>query len=337
MENSNRLTYLDIAKGIGIILVVFGHTLIPPLCAESGLVNGIHTFIYYFHMPLFFTISGIIFEHNIEKYTNTRLFLNKKLLLLIVPYLVYSLISYIGINLCFRISSLASILGSAGYQHTGIKDMILGILFYQNHIDNHLWFIYLLFFTFVLNILTKKHKLVSLIVSVVFFIVVIAFDLRSGYDILSYSFILMFFSFGRYYVKIKPMKNIVFALLLSAFIAAAVFCIIKKISSWFNIIPLGFAGTMLVLETARKLENKKTIVKALSFLSDYSYDIYLIHQPFIVSGVCGILFKLNMPTSLIIIIGTVLGIGMPILISKLIIRKSKILSLLFLGREHKKG
>ena len=85
------------------------------------------------------------------------------------------------------------------------------------------------------------------------------------------------------------------------------------------------------------LEKKKPIVKSLSFFSDYSYDIYLIHQPFIVSGVCGIMLKMNMPIILIIIIGTALGIGLPILISKLIIRKSKILSLLFLGREHKKG
>ena len=337
MKNSNRLIYLDLARGIGIILVVFGHTLIPSLCADSGLISGMHTFIYYFHMPMFFTISGIVFEHNIERYTDTKKFLYKKLLLLIVPYLVYSLISYVGINLCFKISPLASILSGAGYQQTGIKEMILGILFYQNHIDNHLWFIYLLFFTFVLNILTKKHKLVSLIISVAFFLVVIAFNLRAEYDILRYSFILMFFSFGRYFEKLKPMKTAVFAALLFAFTAGAVFCIVKGISSYLNIIPLGFAGTMLVLQAARLLEKAKPIAKSLTFLSDYSYDIYLMHQPFIVSGVCGILYKLNFPVIAIIIIGTVLGIFVPIIISKVIIRKSRFLSLLLLGREYKKG
>ena len=337
MENSKRLVYADIAKGIGILLVVFGHTLIPSLCAQSGLINAVHTFIYYFHMPLFFTISGIVFEHNINRYSNTPIFLRKKLLLLIVPYLVYSLISYIGINLCFKIGPLASILTGAGYQPTGVKDMIIGILFYQNHIDNHLWFIYLLFFTFVLNILTKKHRLISLIISTAFFIAVIGFDLRSRYDILSYSFILMFFSLGRYYDKIKPLKNIVFAVLAAAFVGGAVFCIIKGISSWFNIIPLGIAGTLVSLETAKRLEKSEPAAKALSFFSDYSYDIYLIHQPFIVSGVCGILLKLNFPVVSIIIIAFLLGMFLPILISKFILRKSKILSLLFLGREHKKG
>ena len=337
MEERKRLVYVDVAKGLGIILVVFGHTLIPSLCTQSGLINGIHTFIYYFHMPLFFTISGIVFEHNINRYSNTRLFIRKKLLLLIVPYLVYSLISYVGINLCFKIGPLASILSGAGYQPTGIKEMIIGILFYQNHIDNHLWFIYLLFFTFILNILTKKHKLVSLIISIAFFLLVIGFNLRSRYDILSYSFILMFFSLGRYYDKFKPIKNVVFALLSVAFIAAAVFCIIKGISSWFNIIPLGIAGTLLSLESAKRLEKAMPAAKALSFFSDYSYDIYLIHQPFIVSGVCGILLKLNFPIIAIIIIAFILGMFLPILISKYILRKSKILSLLFLGREHKKG
>lgn len=45
-----RLEYIDIARGIGIVLVVLGHCL-------SQLDGGLRTFIYSFHMPLFFCIG----------------------------------------------------------------------------------------------------------------------------------------------------------------------------------------------------------------------------------------------------------------------------------------
>ena len=41
-----RLEYIDIARGIGIVLVVLGHCL-------SQLDGSLRTFIYSFHMPLF--------------------------------------------------------------------------------------------------------------------------------------------------------------------------------------------------------------------------------------------------------------------------------------------
>ncbi len=54
MEKERDLT-VDIAKGIGIILVVFGHT----VARWGGEHEGLHRFIYSFHMPLFFYLSGI--------------------------------------------------------------------------------------------------------------------------------------------------------------------------------------------------------------------------------------------------------------------------------------
>jgi fucose 4-O-acetylase-like acetyltransferase len=51
-----RVGYIDIAKGIGIILVVMGHndfSLISPF---------VHKMIYSFHMPMFFFMSGLFFK-----------------------------------------------------------------------------------------------------------------------------------------------------------------------------------------------------------------------------------------------------------------------------------
>jgi len=53
---SQRIAYIDVAKGIGILLVVLAHNglqLISP---------SLHLFITAFHMPLFFFLSGIFFK-----------------------------------------------------------------------------------------------------------------------------------------------------------------------------------------------------------------------------------------------------------------------------------
>ena len=51
-----RIFWIDALRGIGIFLVVLGHTF------WKG-----HNVIYAFHMPLFFFISGILFKTGGEK------------------------------------------------------------------------------------------------------------------------------------------------------------------------------------------------------------------------------------------------------------------------------
>jgi len=61
---TDRLNYIDVAKGIGILLVVFGHNWI--VFAEKGELFNI---IYSFHMPLFLFLSGVFFNPD-KKFTN---------------------------------------------------------------------------------------------------------------------------------------------------------------------------------------------------------------------------------------------------------------------------
>lgn len=48
-----RLHNIDLLKGIGAILVIFGHLDLP---------EAIHNAIYFFHMPLFFVLSGMFWQ-----------------------------------------------------------------------------------------------------------------------------------------------------------------------------------------------------------------------------------------------------------------------------------
>lgn len=77
---NKRLQWLDIAKGITIILMVLGHTSLPKVVSD---------FIFAFHMPLFFIASGLTtnFNRGGQKY-----FIINKLKKLMIPFAIYSAI-----------------------------------------------------------------------------------------------------------------------------------------------------------------------------------------------------------------------------------------------------
>lgn len=65
-EMNSRVDWVDNARGVGIVLVVFGHVLRglneAGLIANTQLFNAVDASIYLFHMPLFFLVSGLFFE-----------------------------------------------------------------------------------------------------------------------------------------------------------------------------------------------------------------------------------------------------------------------------------
>lgn len=153
--NTKRLDWIDIAKGIGIILVVLGHTLVPQV-RETGFAGFLWIFIYNFHMPLFFFLSGYLFEKGLFHYTNKGKFILGKLQYLMLPYLIFSTFAYLFIGFSLKIPLLAKVLENGGYTAVDLKDAILQIVTYNNHIDKHLWFVFSLFIVFLVNILIPK-------------------------------------------------------------------------------------------------------------------------------------------------------------------------------------
>lgn len=83
---TNRKIWIDNIKGFAIFLVILGHTPI----SESN--RAIFTWIYSFHMPLFFIVSGVLFSNKEKNYLK---FLKKNILALIVPYLIFQIINVI--------------------------------------------------------------------------------------------------------------------------------------------------------------------------------------------------------------------------------------------------
>lgn len=79
MLQNNRILWVDIAKGIGILLVLIGHI------SQNQYISS---FIYSFHMPLFFMISGYL-------YNNKKNYIKKKIKSILIPYLFFAIISFI--------------------------------------------------------------------------------------------------------------------------------------------------------------------------------------------------------------------------------------------------
>lgn len=79
MKMSKRIEWIDIAKGILIILVVLGHSEISGVTAS--VINS-------FHMATFFFLAGMTIKLN----ENKNLFIAKRLKGLIMPYIVLAFI-----------------------------------------------------------------------------------------------------------------------------------------------------------------------------------------------------------------------------------------------------
>ena len=88
IQTAKRLDHIDIAKAIGLLLVIYGHTFrismrdAHPWCAFS------YTFVYRFHVPLLFLLSGMGCTLTAQKNRSlsARQFLHKKVHSLLLPW-----------------------------------------------------------------------------------------------------------------------------------------------------------------------------------------------------------------------------------------------------------
>lgn len=137
-----RIKWIDNLKFMGIYLVVLGH-----LDISQTILN----YIYSFHMPLFFFISGYLF--NISYYKNYFDFLKKKFKIIIIPYFIFSIISYIlwililrkvGSNINEEINILKPLIGivySVGIENWMVHNIPMWFLTCLFILENYFYFL----------------------------------------------------------------------------------------------------------------------------------------------------------------------------------------------------
>lgn len=86
-----RLDYLDMAKGIGMVLVLMGHLQGDAIFSLSPVFHPICVFIFSFHMPLFFIISGILMNHTYKEEISLKEHAKKRFRFIMIPYFCFSL------------------------------------------------------------------------------------------------------------------------------------------------------------------------------------------------------------------------------------------------------
>lgn len=103
---------VDIAKGIGIALVVFGHT----VAVWGGEHEMLHRFIYSFHMPLFLGVSGIY----ISAGSDLLPFIKSKLVRFMLPFLFWTMFYF---AFAFVLQVVKNAVQSTGHIMSGVPSI----------------------------------------------------------------------------------------------------------------------------------------------------------------------------------------------------------------------
>ena len=168
-----RLEFVSFAYAIGGILVVFGHSYPLGKAYIPETLLTIRSFIYTFHMPLFFFISGMLLNYTSEcsnhhSYKQELIFIKKKASKLLIPYFLLALVAIIPKYMVSQyISDTVSLDG--GY-------LIKTLLSPRDNVWGHFWFIPVLFFFFCFRIIwLRAAKRTALAIALTVFVVVLHF------------------------------------------------------------------------------------------------------------------------------------------------------------------
>lgn len=282
---------IDIMKAIGIMLVVLGHT------------YHNSRFIYLFHMPLFFILSGATLIYSQHKYN-----IRKRFNGIIIPYLIFSFLSFLYwfiLESKFRpVNDAPIFIGSLGTLPVKLQQFI-NIFTAENASNSFtynvvLWFLPCLFIADIIysRIKDKKLEFLYLIVLIIIYylwieklpcllwcsnLAILAVPLIAlGYH--SYKHILHFLTSGK-----SILKNIIFLIILICSIGIIIKLQNPTINMMANIIPpfylfypLAIIGCLMVLSLSLiiiQLFKQIKLIKDIQYVGENSLIIMCIHEP----------------------------------------------------------
>lgn len=238
-----REDWIDILRAVGILFMVMGHV-------EFGGVfdRYIHTF----HMPVFFLISGYLYSS--KKEIGLGKLLLSKVKRLLLPYVVYAIINYL-FWLVLKIDT-----------EVNPVEPLIRLVTYNTRklpIAGALWFLTALFFAEVIYIILDRLIKISLVRTIVVFLISIAFSFEMNMTTfrlpltIDIAFVCIgFYELGRLFKKaaekysLKEAKSVIVipvgaGLLLVNAVLAFVNEYVNIKSGWFGIVPLFWFNAVL--------------------------------------------------------------------------------------------
>lgn len=271
-STGQRSQALDMAKGIAIILVVYGHCLrgllsaniVPP---DSGLVLTDYV-IYTFHMPVFFFISGLFFAGSRDKPAGS--FWQGRLRMIVYPYFLWSLVQG---------TIQVALSGSSAVNATVGADRLLEILWVP---ISPFWFLYALFFCNVLAYVLAMLRTDMLAAGAFIAFVALHFAGAGVVGDIAYGF--FYFTLGmlarkRIWLTLLPVSRMATGALCALFLLAAVGAYYAGIPERLPVLA-AILGIAAMLALCARLEQSKSfegLCGLLALLGQFSMSIYVLH------------------------------------------------------------
>lgn len=319
---SKRLTYIDIAKGIGIFLVVVGHC-IPDATSATGIAipayRWLHDVIYSFHMPLFFFLAGFMVSRQkmLDRAQKPLDLVRKRVSRLLVPY--------VFVGLCYApFKMLLSNFANKPYDISTIWQIVIGV-----NPDGELWFLYALF------VITVIAALFAFRISLLGLVAAAALLIWNPWGIITN--FLFFFLLGIY--MRREHKDFVLHLTARYILTTvAVFLLglygLLGLKEHACFLLTATSGTVLVLWLSLVLSRQESAFSPLSSLLEHwgilSMDIYILSDIIKIPFRVVLWNKLHLYT-LSFVLCTVLAIVLSVWLSEHLIRKNSWLRFLILG------
>lgn len=306
-----RLLWLDAARGIGMVLVVLGHA-ISDTAMDSPLLSRLFYFIYSFHMPLFFFISGYCGSKAIkcDTISDKYKYIQSRFSRLMVPYFFIG-ICYIPLKVVLA-------------RHASTPVQLNGVLFEilkGNNPNLQLWTLYALFFTALIVCVLANQKGNEILMMAIFGILqILSVKFPSGI-LKNILFELPFFYAGILYKKHNwlagklnkgvGMTALALLVIINYSVVVSGEHYLKIATGYFGIVASCFVA-MQITKTARN---------PFVTIGKYGMDIYILANAVQVAVRVVFLKALGVNGIVCCVLSTVLGVFVPVIISKYFVRK----------------
>lgn len=273
---TKRLKEIDFLYTLGTILVIFGHSHSSDWSKIAGTpYEYINNFIYTFHMPLFFFISGFLLMNSGRIMSiGYGKWLVEKALKIFIPYCFLTAI--------FLFPKMRMDMG----KWIDLSYIVKAFLQPRSNVWGHLWFLPVLFFCFVIFglwyvLVNKRNQLLFSIPIIVLTVALYFFPLNTAWfgftDFRSFA---LFFVFGMV-AKVLINANMIHLSLTSKvliIISGLALSLLLYVFAYTSIFAkLGMAVLMLIV-----CYNTATLISENSFctwISKHNYTIYLYSWP----------------------------------------------------------